>query len=156
MKTPIVIATNAEKNILCSIRGGWWNSKSKLSQNNNFKIHILQKTNRSSHPNVYCKKCALKHFAKFSGKHLRLSLFFHKVARLRPTTLLAETLAQVKTPVSFAKFLRTLFFTEHLRWLLLNKVQAFQWIFCARAINRPCKEVFSQIARAGCIIFVIL
>ena len=26
--------------------------------------------------------------------------------------------------------------------------QAFQWIFCTRAIDRPCKEVFSQIARA--------
>ena len=90
MKTAIVIATNAEKNILCSIRGGWWNSKSKkLPQNNNFKIHISQKINRSSHPNVYFKKCALKNFAKFSGKHQRLSLCFNKVAGLRPTTLLA-------------------------------------------------------------------
>ena len=26
--------------------------------------------------------------------------------------------------------------------------QAFQWIFCTRAINRPRKEVFSKIARA--------
>ena len=26
-------------------------------------------------------------------------------------------------------------------------LQAFQWIFCARAINRPSKEIFSQIAR---------
>ena len=25
--------------------------------------------------------------------------------------------------------------------------QAFQWIFCTWAINRPCKEVFSQIAQ---------
>ena len=64
-------------------------SKKKLSENNNFKIHISQKINRSSHPNVYYKKCALKNFAKFSGKHQRLSFCFNKVAGLRPTTLLA-------------------------------------------------------------------
>ena len=73
-------------------------SKKKLSENNNLQqfkttifceIHISQKINRSSHPYVYCKKCALKNFAKFSGKHLHLSLFFNKVAGLRPTTLLA-------------------------------------------------------------------
>ena len=30
----------------------------------------------SSHPEVFCKKCFLKNFAKFTGKHLRWSLFF--------------------------------------------------------------------------------
>ena len=25
--------------------------------------------------------------------------------------------------------------------------QAFQWIFCERAISRPCKEIFSQIVQ---------
>ena len=67
MKTAIAVATNAEKNILCSIRGGYGTqSKKKLSQNNYFEIHISQKINRSIHPNVYCKKYALKNFAKFS------------------------------------------------------------------------------------------
>ena len=30
------------------------------------------------------KKSVLKNFAKFTGKHLRLSLFFNEVAGLRP------------------------------------------------------------------------
>ena len=39
---------------------------------------------RSSLPNVFSKKGVLKNFAKFSGKHLSQSLFFNKVAGLRP------------------------------------------------------------------------
>ena len=35
---------------------------------------------RSSHPEVFCKKVALRNFAKFTGKHLCQSLFFNKVA----------------------------------------------------------------------------
>ena len=46
-------------------------------------------------PEVGCKKGALRHFAKFTGKHLCQSLFFDKVADL-------------------SKFLRTTFLTEHL------------------------------------------
>ena len=34
---------------------------------------------RSSRPEVFCKKDVLKNFAKFTGKHLRQSLFFNKV-----------------------------------------------------------------------------
>ena len=37
---------------------------------------------RSSHPGVFCKKGALKNFAKFTGKHLCQSLFLNKVADL--------------------------------------------------------------------------
>ena len=35
---------------------------------------------KSSRPEVFCKKDILKNFAKFAGKHLCKSLFFHKVA----------------------------------------------------------------------------
>ena len=35
---------------------------------------------RSSRPEVSCKKGVLKHIAKFTGKLLYRSLFFHKVA----------------------------------------------------------------------------
>ena len=35
---------------------------------------------RSSHPEVFCEKGVLINFAKFTGKHLRQSLFFNKVA----------------------------------------------------------------------------
>ena len=42
------------------------------------------------------KKGVLKNFAKIVGKHLCQSLFFKKVAGLRPATLLKnETVAQV-------------------------------------------------------------
>ena len=49
---------------------------------------------------------------------------FYKIAGLRPATLLKKRLWQRCEfseifPVNFAKFLRTAFFTEHLRWLLL-------------------------------------
>ena len=47
------------------------------------------------------QKGILENFAKFTGKHLCQSLFFNKVAGLRPdigdTSVLAQTLAQVFT-----------------------------------------------------------
>ena len=40
------------------------------------------------------KKGVLRNFSKFTGKHLCQSLFFNKVAGLRPVSLLKKTLAQ--------------------------------------------------------------
>ena len=82
---------------------------------------------RSSRPEMFCKK-VYRNFAKFTGKHLCQSLFFNKVAGLRPTTLLKRrpaTLSKERIwhscfPVNFEKFLRTPFVSEHLLWLLLN------------------------------------
>ena len=71
---------------------------------------------RSSLPKVFCKKGALRNFAKLTGKHLCQSLFFNKVAGLRPATLLRKRLWHRWFPVNFAKFL------EQLCWLLLNIV----------------------------------
>ena len=48
-----------------------------------------------------------------------LSLF-NKVADLMPVTLLKKKLQQRCSTVNFAKFLKTPFFTEHFRWLLLT------------------------------------
>ena len=45
---------------------------------------------RSSRQEVFCKKGALRNFSKSTGKHMCQSLFFNKIAGLRP-----ETLAQV-------------------------------------------------------------
>ena len=45
----------------------------------------------------------LKFFAKFTGK------------KLRPATLLKKRLRHRIFPVNFAKFLRAIFFKEHLR-----------------------------------------
>ena len=58
---------------------------------------------------MFFKKGVLKNFAKFTGKHLCQSLFFDKVAGLRHRCF----------PLNFAKFLRTSFIIEHLRYLLL-------------------------------------
>ena len=76
------------------------------------------------------KKLFLK-FRKFTGKHLCQSLFFNKlqayvklVPLLRPATLLKKRLWHRCFPMNFAKFLRTPFLTEHLRWLLLSSVSA--------------------------------
>ena len=66
---------------------------------------------------MFCKKCVLKNFAKFTLKHLCQSLFF---AGLRSATLLKKRLWHRCFSVKFVKFLRTPFFIEHLWWLLLN------------------------------------
>ena len=44
---------------------------------------------------MFCKKGVLRNFTKFTGKHLRQSLFFNKVAGFSPATLLKKRLAQV-------------------------------------------------------------
>ena len=62
-------------------------------------------------PEAFYEKGVLRNFAKFTGKYLCKSLFFNKVAGL--------ILWHRCFRVSFAKSLRTPFFTEHLRRLLL-------------------------------------
>ena len=54
-------------------------------------------------------KVVLKNFAKFIGKHLCHSLFFNKVAGLRPATLIKKILWHRCFPINFAKFLEHLF-----------------------------------------------
>ena len=66
---------------------------------------------RSSRLQTFFKTGVLKNFAKFTGKHL---------CQNQPATLLKNRLWHSCFPVNFAKFLRTPFFTEQLRWLLLN------------------------------------
>ena len=80
----------------------------------------MKDLSRSSRLEVFCKKGVLENFAKYTGKHLRQGLFFNKAAGLRPATLLKKRLWHRCFPVNFAKFLRTPFFIEHLRWLLLT------------------------------------
>ena len=76
---------------------------------------------RSSRPEVFCKKGVLRNFAKFTGKHLCQSLFFNEVTSLSPAILLKKRFWHRRFPVNLAKFLRTPFLTEHLRWLLLKR-----------------------------------
>ena len=68
---------------------------------------------------MFCRKGVLRNFAKFTGKQLCQSYFFNKVAGLRTAIFLKKRLWRRCFPVNFAKFLRTSFFTEHLRCLLL-------------------------------------
>ena len=65
--------------------------------------------NKSSRPEVFCRKGVLSNFAKFTGKYLCQGLLFNKVAGLRPATLLKKRLWHKCFPVNFTKFLRTPF-----------------------------------------------
>ena len=60
---------------------------------------------KSSHRSCSIKKGVLKNFAKFTGKHLRQSLYFNKAAGLRPATLLKKRIWQRCFLVNFAKLL---------------------------------------------------
>ena len=64
---------------------------------------------RSSHQRCSIRKGIFRNFAKFTGKHLCQSIFFNKVAGLRPATLLKKRLWHRCFPANFAKFLRTPF-----------------------------------------------
>ena len=86
-------------------------------------------TIRSSCPEVFCIKGVPRNFAKFTEKHLCQSLFFNKVAGLRPATLLKKRLWHRCFPVNFAKFLITPIFIEHLRWLLLDNYVSNNYVF---------------------------
>ena len=63
-----------------------------------------------------------KNFSNFTGKHM-FGCHFKKVAGLKACSLFRKRLQHRCFPVGFAKFLRTIFFTEHLRWLLLSQVK---------------------------------
>ena len=65
---------------------------------------------RSSHQRCSVKKGVLRNFTKFTGKQLCLSLFFNKVAGLRPASLFKKRLRHRCFPVNFAKFLRAPFY----------------------------------------------
>ena len=68
-------------------------------------FRLFQRIFRSCRPEVFCKKDFLRNFTKLTGKHLCQSLFFNKVAGLRPTTLLKRD-SNTCFPVNFVKFLR--------------------------------------------------
>ena len=65
------------------------------------------------------KKVFLKISQNSQKKHLCTSLFSDNVAGRQPANLSKKSLRHRCFPVNFAKFLRTSFFIEHIRWLLL-------------------------------------
>ena len=86
---------------------------------------------------MLCKKGVLRNFTKFKGKHLCQSLFFNKVTGLRAATLLKKRLWHRCFPVSFGRFLRTPFFTEHLQWLHLQMVWGNKIAMLICEVNGP-------------------
>ena len=60
------------------------------------------------------KRSVHKDFAKFTGKHQCLNLYFNKIASLRTVNLLKKRLRHRCFSENFVKFLRT-HFAEHLR-----------------------------------------
>ena len=60
-----------------------------------------------------------KSSTKFTGKHMYQSLFFKKVAGLKPATSLEKRLCRRYFPANFAKFLRRAFAQYTSRSLLL-------------------------------------
>ena len=69
---------------------------------------------KSSHQRSSVKKGVLRNFTKFTGKHLRQSLFFNKVAGGACNFIKKETRAQVFS-CEFCEIFKNTFFTEHLR-----------------------------------------
>ena len=70
---------------------------------------------------VFHEKSVLRNFAKFTEKHLCQSLYFNKVAGLRPATFLKKRLWYMCVLVNFAKFLRTL--------ILKNNCEQLLWFY---------------------------
>ena len=71
-------------------------------------------SSRSSHRICSVRKVVLRNFAKFIGKHLFQSLFFNKIAGIRPATLLKKRLWHRCFPVNFAKSKEHLFYRTSL------------------------------------------
>ena len=95
-----------------------------------FQVTII----RSSHRRCSVRKGVPRNFAKFTGKHLCQSLLFNKVAGLMPVTYWKETLAQVFF-CEFCEISKKIFFTEHLRWLLMYHINI---------AGSSCLEVFRE------------
>ena len=74
------------------------------------------------------KKGVLRNVIKSTGKHLCHSLFFVKVAGIRPATLLKKRLWHRCFPVKFAKFLRAPFLQNASGRLLLEGLIHFNFL----------------------------
>ena len=87
---------------------------------------------RSSRLQMFFETDVLKNFSIFTGKHLCRGFFFNKVAGLHAWDFIKKRLQYRCFPVNIAKFLRTAFIKQHLRWLLLfvkklTGLNYYQW-----------------------------
>ena len=115
------------------------NNVNPLAQRHKSRTTIL----RSNHRRFPEKKC-FRNFAKFTGKHLCLSLFFNKVSGLRPPTALKKRPWHSSFFCEFCEISKKTFSTEHLRTI------AFSLSFCCfhenispkwRALREAAEEV---------------
>ena len=97
----------------------------------------------SSHPKVFCKKDVLRNSAKFTEKYLCQSLFFNKVADLKPATLFEKRLWHRCFLVNFTKFLRTPFLQNTSGRLILQSLIFYK--AAAGACNFTKKETLAQV-----------
>ena len=72
---------------------------------NNAHVRVV----RSSSPEMFYEKRIFESFAKLTRKHMPKSLFFNKVADIRPPTLLKKRLWQKRFAMNFPKLNRTHF-----------------------------------------------
>ena len=70
---------------------------------------------------VLLKRCS-EQFRKFHKKTPVLESLFNKIAGHQPCNYIKKRLQHNRFPAKFPKILRTNFFTEHLRWLILDIV----------------------------------
>ena len=98
---------------------------------------------------MFSEKGFLKSFAKFTEKHLCQSLFYNKVAGLRPATLLKKRLWHKCFPVCFTTFLRTLL-SQNTSWRLLLRAKLKKFVE-QDLISRIRKKSYLQVMVTRCI-----
>ena len=84
-------------------------------------IMDIDSIQKQSFVDVLQYRCSLN-IRKFHRKTPVLELLLHKVANLSACNFIKKILQHRRFPMKFAKFLKTPFFTEHLRWLVLSVV----------------------------------
>ena len=111
-----------------------------------YKTSLQNQTKRGttkgrSHQEVFCEKGVLESFTKFTGKHLCWSLFFNKVAGLRPESLLKKRLQYRCFPLNLVKFFKNSFFKNTSAGCFCTK-GLFLPIFCN---EKSFKQIFFQL-----------
>ena len=91
---------------------------------------------------MFYAKGVLRNFTKFTKKHRHQSLFFNKVADLKPATLFKNRFWHRCFHVNFVKFLRAHFLQNISGWLLLQirnlcwTPPFFKFLYCFNPITR--------------------
>ena len=115
---------------------------SALKSNMNCDLSTMN-NKRSIHRRCSLRKDVLRNSAKFTGKRLCHSLFFNRVAGLRPATLLKRFWRSC-FPVNFSKFLRTPFLQYTSGRLLVNQIIKIKMLRLLNIILKLCRRNLLQ------------